>query len=108
MFRFSFVTDIHAILEVTVFDEDRLKKSEFVGKVSIPLLNIINDEPIWYQLKNQHLTHRVKGEILLEMNIVWNPVSGCPFPACGEVYLNCCFRYELVWLRFFHRRRSMA
>jgi len=69
-----FITDIHAILEVSVYDEDRYKKSEFLGKVAIPLLNIINNEPIWFPLKNHHLTRRAKGEILLEMNIAWNPI----------------------------------
>jgi len=36
----SNVKDIHSLLEVTVYDEDRDKKVEFLGKVSIPLLNV--------------------------------------------------------------------
>ena len=32
--------DIHSVLEVTVFDEDRDKKVEFLGKVAIPLLRV--------------------------------------------------------------------
>ena len=34
------VTDIHAVLEVTVYDEDKNKIYEFLGKVDIPLLNV--------------------------------------------------------------------
>lgn len=36
----SIVKDIHSILEVTVFDEDRDKKCEFLGKVAIPILRV--------------------------------------------------------------------
>ena len=32
--------DIHSVLEVTVFDEDRDKKVEFLGKIAIPLLRV--------------------------------------------------------------------
>ena len=32
--------DIHSVLEVTVYDEDRDKKAEFLGKVAIPLLRV--------------------------------------------------------------------
>lgn len=37
---FSNVKDIHSILEVSVYDEDRDKKAEFLGKVAIPLLKV--------------------------------------------------------------------
>ena len=32
--------DIHSVLEVTVYDEDRDKKVEFLGRLSIPLLKV--------------------------------------------------------------------
>lgn len=38
---FSQVTDIHSVLEVTVYDEDRDKRCEFLGKVDIPLLKVL-------------------------------------------------------------------
>jgi hypothetical protein len=36
----SIVNDIHAILEVTVLDEDRNKVYEFLGRIEIPILNV--------------------------------------------------------------------
>ena len=39
-YYFSNVKDIHSVLEVTVYDEDRDKKVEFLGKVAIPLLRV--------------------------------------------------------------------
>lgn len=36
----SNVKDIHSILEVTVFDEDRDRSADFLGKVAIPLLHV--------------------------------------------------------------------
>ncbi|XP_069158237.1 multiple C2 and transmembrane domain-containing protein isoform X3 [Procambarus clarkii] len=75
---FSFnVKDIHSILEVTVYDEDRDHKVEFLGKVNIPLLKIKNGEKKWYALKDKKLRARAKGnnpEILLECSVEWNPI----------------------------------
>jgi len=34
------VKDIHSVLEVTVYDEDRDRSADFLGKVAIPLLNV--------------------------------------------------------------------
>uniref|UniRef100_A0A8L8K0Q4 Multiple C2 domains, transmembrane 2b n=1 Tax=Heligmosomoides polygyrus TaxID=6339 RepID=A0A8L8K0Q4_HELPZ len=73
LFTFS-VKDIHTCLEVTVYDEDPNNKFEFLGKISIPLLSIKNGERRWYALKNKKLTARVKGEILLELDVIWNPI----------------------------------
>lgn len=41
LFAYSQVTDIHSVLEVTVYDEDRDKRCEFLGKVEIPLLKVV-------------------------------------------------------------------
>lgn len=37
---FSIVTDLHAILEVNVLDEDKNKVYEFLGKLEIPIINV--------------------------------------------------------------------
>jgi len=74
----SNVKDINSVLEVTVYDEDRDHKVEFLGKVAIPLLRIRNGEKKWYSLKDKKLHGRAKGncpQILLEMTVLWNPVS---------------------------------
>ncbi|KAH9370049.1 hypothetical protein HPB48_001926 [Haemaphysalis longicornis] len=71
------VKDIHSVLELTVFDEDRDKKCEFLGKLAIPLLKIKNGEKKWYGLKDRKLKTRVKGQILLEMSVVYNPIKAC-------------------------------
>lgn len=66
--------DIHEALDVTVYDEDPNKRSEFLGRVLIPLLNIKNDEKKWYTLKDKKCIHRSKGQILLQMTITYNPL----------------------------------
>ncbi|XP_023309871.1 multiple C2 and transmembrane domain-containing protein isoform X3 [Anoplophora glabripennis] len=79
IFTFN-VKDINNILEITVFDEDRDHKVEFLGKVAIPLLRIRNGEKRWYALKDKKLRSRAKGsnpQILLEMTIIWNPIRAC-------------------------------
>ena len=37
---FSDVTDIHSVLEISVYDEDRDKKTDFLGRIAIPLLKV--------------------------------------------------------------------
>lgn len=40
VFTHSNVKDIHSVLEVTVFDEDRDRSADYLGKVAIPLLHV--------------------------------------------------------------------
>ncbi|CAH1638822.1 unnamed protein product [Spodoptera littoralis] len=65
------VTDITSILDICIHDE---KKSEDIGCLSIPLLNIKSGEKKWYALKDSSLRDRAKGHnprILLEMDLSW-------------------------------------
>lgn len=71
----SKIKDVHEVLEITVYDEDRDKKVEFLGKVAIPLLRMKSSEPKWYQLKDKKLIGRAKGQILLQLELFYNPVS---------------------------------
>uniref|UniRef100_A0A1A9URC3 C2 domain-containing protein n=1 Tax=Glossina austeni TaxID=7395 RepID=A0A1A9URC3_GLOAU len=74
IFTFN-VKDITQVLEITVYDEDRDHRVEFLGKLVIPLLRIKNGVKRWYTLKDKNLCVRAKGmspQILLEMTVVWN------------------------------------
>ncbi|XP_050073733.1 multiple C2 and transmembrane domain-containing protein isoform X1 [Anopheles maculipalpis] len=74
IFTFN-VKDMSSVLEITVYDEDRDHKVEFLGKVVIPLLRIRNGEKRWYALKDKKMYTRAKGtqpQILLEMTVMWN------------------------------------
>nr|CAH0111794.1 unnamed protein product [Daphnia galeata] len=76
IFTFN-VKDINSVLQVTVYDEDRDHRFEFLGAVSIPLLRIGNGQKRWYALKDRKLRFRAKGsnpQILLELNVVWNEI----------------------------------
>uniref|UniRef100_A0A8D0NIG1 Multiple C2 and transmembrane domain-containing protein 1 n=2 Tax=Sus scrofa TaxID=9823 RepID=A0A8D0NIG1_PIG len=73
---FSFnIKDIHSVLEVTVYDEDRDRSADFLGKVAIPLLSIQNGEQKAYVLKNKQLTGPTKGVIYLEIDVIFNAVK---------------------------------
>ncbi|XP_062269398.1 multiple C2 and transmembrane domain-containing protein 1 isoform X2 [Platichthys flesus] len=74
VFTFN-VKDIHSLLELTVFDEDRDRSADFLGKVAIPLLHIRNGEPKSYTLKNKELTGPTKGVIYLVIDVVYNTVK---------------------------------
>lgn len=73
VFTFN-VKDIHSVLEVTVFDEDRDRSADFLGKVAIPLLRVQNGEQKGYALKNKQLTGATKGLIFLEIDVIYNKV----------------------------------
>ncbi|XP_062595992.1 multiple C2 and transmembrane domain-containing protein 1-like isoform X7 [Saccostrea cucullata] len=74
VFTFN-VKDIHSVLEVTVYDEDRDKKAEFLGKIAVPILQMKRGIRRWYALKDKKLLGRSKGAILLEMDFIYNPVK---------------------------------
>lgn len=84
------------MIEITVLDEDANGPDDFLGKLAVPLINvrfcvtiaysnffnwlvfffqIKNKEKRWYALKDKKLRHRVKGQILLEFELYYNPVS---------------------------------
>ncbi|XP_043221486.1 multiple C2 and transmembrane domain-containing protein-like isoform X2 [Amphibalanus amphitrite] len=71
------VNDIHSVLEVTVYDQDKDHAVDFLGKLAIPLLQIQSGKRRWYLLKDERLRHRAKGknpQILLEFDLIWNQV----------------------------------
>ncbi|XP_030049257.1 multiple C2 and transmembrane domain-containing protein 1 isoform X2 [Microcaecilia unicolor] len=74
VFTFN-IKDIHSALEVTVYDEDRDRSADFLGKVAIPLLSIQNGEQKAYVLKNKQLTGPTKGVIYLEIDVIFNAVK---------------------------------
>ncbi|CAF3469609.1 unnamed protein product [Rotaria sp. Silwood1] len=65
------VQDIHSVLELTIFDEDTNKTTEFIGKVAIPLLAIKNGEKKWMALKDRKSILPVKGIIEIEATVVY-------------------------------------
>ena len=70
------VIDIHSILHISVYDEDRNHKYEFLGKFAIPLLKI-DAKKRWIALRDKKLRERAKGnnpQILLQFSLHWNPI----------------------------------
>ncbi|XP_026324294.1 multiple C2 and transmembrane domain-containing protein-like [Hyposmocoma kahamanoa] len=74
------VNDITSTLDMTVYNESIINSSmdAIIGKLSIPLLRINNDEVRWYALKDRAKKGSAKGNcprILLQMSVDWNPVT---------------------------------
>uniref|UniRef100_A0A8C4QG06 Multiple C2 domains, transmembrane 1a n=1 Tax=Eptatretus burgeri TaxID=7764 RepID=A0A8C4QG06_EPTBU len=74
VFTFN-IRDFHSVLEVTVYDEDRDRSVDFLGKIAIPVLSIKNGEHKALALKNKHLTGCTKGIVHLEMDVIFNPIK---------------------------------
>ena len=72
------VPDVNSSLYLSVYDEDKNHKTEFLGKLSIPLLSMKNNEKRWFALKDKALRTRAKGtfpQIQLEFELFWNPLQ---------------------------------
>ncbi|XP_030032484.1 multiple C2 and transmembrane domain-containing protein isoform X2 [Manduca sexta] len=70
------VNDITSTLDIKVYDESII--GETLGKISIPLLRINNNEKKWYALKDKSKKSNAKGNcprILLQMSVAWNPIK---------------------------------
>ncbi|XP_050673288.1 multiple C2 and transmembrane domain-containing protein-like isoform X1 [Leptidea sinapis] len=78
-----YVFDIHDIistLDLKVYESSLANTflNESLGKVSIPLLKIVNEEMRWYALKVKNRAGSTRGNcprVLLQMSIMWNPVK---------------------------------
>lgn len=72
------IADIDDVLTITINDDDRFNDPEFLGKVQIPLLDLLNyppNEDVTFALKNKKLTLRAKGhhpQIVLRFELQWN------------------------------------
>lgn len=69
------VADVHDCLEVTVYDYDKSKRSEFLGRIVIPLLRIRTNVKKWYMLKDKKLTQVTRGAVQLQLSVHYNPVK---------------------------------
>ena len=66
------VTDLFGCLDIVVYDQDAGGKSDFLGRVMIPLSDIRRHHKGCYALKDQNCVLRGKGEITIEMWMVLN------------------------------------
>jgi hypothetical protein len=68
------VRDIFSALEVSVFDNDsahsgKQDKHEFLGKVLVPLLEVRNNELVWFALKTEDCLGKSQGELQLAFRL---------------------------------------
>ena len=71
------VGDIHSVLHMSVYDEDKNHKYEFLGKTIFPLLRTESGRKRWIALRDKKLRVRAKGnnpQILVRLDIQWNTV----------------------------------
>ncbi|CAF4651140.1 unnamed protein product, partial [Rotaria sp. Silwood2] len=69
------VQDIHSVLLLVIYDEDKNGNSEFIGKVAIPLLNIKNGKKQWMALKDEKCMSPVKGSIEIEATFIYTNIK---------------------------------
>ncbi|KHJ45875.1 hypothetical protein D918_04087 [Trichuris suis] len=108
---FSNVKDMYSVLEVTVYDEDPNGRTEFLGKVAIPLYKIEDGRKRWYRLKNAKLTQMAKGRILLEGKIYWNPIRASlrTFVPREKKFISQDEKFKRqIFMRYVNRLRCSA
>uniref|UniRef100_A0A3B3X8I8 C2 domain-containing protein n=1 Tax=Poecilia mexicana TaxID=48701 RepID=A0A3B3X8I8_9TELE len=93
VFTFN-VKDIHSVLEVTVYDEDRDRSADFLGKVAIPLLNVKAGLRTLTPVEQKYIEEepKVSKQMLLRN---FNRVRRCiMFLINTGCYINSCFEWE--------------
>uniref|UniRef100_UPI003AABB246 multiple C2 and transmembrane domain-containing protein 1 isoform X5 n=1 Tax=Centroberyx gerrardi TaxID=166262 RepID=UPI003AABB246 len=93
VFTFN-VKDIHSVLEVTVFDEDRDRSADFLGKVAIPLLHVKAALKTVVPAEQKYIEEEPKvSKHLLQQN--FNRVKRCIMVLINYgTYINSCFEWE--------------
>ncbi|CAK1548522.1 unnamed protein product [Leptosia nina] len=74
------IHDIASTLDLKLYESSIANTllNESIGKVSIPLLRIENDEMRWYALKDRNKRNSARGNfprVLLQMKVVFHPVK---------------------------------
>ncbi|XP_061679924.1 multiple C2 and transmembrane domain-containing protein 2 isoform X3 [Syngnathoides biaculeatus] len=68
------VKDINDVVELTILDENGDRPPNILGKVAIPLLTVQNEQQISLYLKKEDLSGPAKGNITLELAVIYNKV----------------------------------
>jgi len=103
------VMDIHSAVHITVYDLDKNHKTELLGKLCIPLLNMESNTSKWFALKDKKLRGRAKGNcprIELEFDLKWNFLHGAflTINPKDEVYIRKSEKFKrrllnINWIR---------
>ncbi|XP_077203733.1 multiple C2 and transmembrane domain-containing protein 1 isoform X4 [Paroedura picta] len=93
IFTFN-IKDIHTVLEVTVYDEDRDRSADFLGKVAIPLLSVKASLRTLTPKEQKYIEeeNRISKQLLLR-NFV--RMKRCVMALINAAYyVNSCFDWD--------------
>ncbi|EGD77150.1 hypothetical protein PTSG_07483 [Salpingoeca rosetta] len=68
------VLDVFDVVRITVYDEDRGGKTDFLGALIIPLLEIKSGRQELYTLKAKTLDKAYKGQLVLTLDLNYKPI----------------------------------
>ncbi|XP_059999270.1 multiple C2 and transmembrane domain-containing protein 1 isoform X7 [Lagenorhynchus albirostris] len=93
VFTFN-IKDIHSVLEVTVYDEDRDRSADFLGKVAIPLLSVKASLRTLIPKEQKYIEeeNRLSKQLLLRNFI---RMKRCVMVLVNAAYyINSCFDWD--------------
>ncbi|XP_034512401.1 multiple C2 and transmembrane domain-containing protein 1 isoform X4 [Ailuropoda melanoleuca] len=93
IFTFN-IKDIHSVLEVTVYDEDRDRSADFLGKVAIPLLSVKASLRTLIPKEQKYIEeeNRLSKQLLLRN---FNRMKRCVMVLVNAAfYINSCFDWD--------------
>ncbi|XP_059031469.1 multiple C2 and transmembrane domain-containing protein 1 isoform X4 [Mustela lutreola] len=93
IFTFN-IKDIHSVLEVTVYDEDRDRSADFLGKVAIPLLSVKASLRTLIPKEQKYIEeeNRLSKQLLLRNFI---RMKRCVMVLVNAAYfINSCFDWD--------------
>ncbi|CBY31374.1 unnamed protein product [Oikopleura dioica] len=88
------ISDLYECLTLSIYDEDQ-NEDDFLGRLCLPIADMINDQKIEYRLKTKRLDNFTQGALTITCSRYYNPIRGNArlFKPKQRAYWNCEPKY---------------
>ena len=70
------IVELYQNLFITIYDEDENDADDFMGRLCIPILEMLQDQKTEYRLKTKQLDKFFQGSITITCSRYYNPIRG--------------------------------
>jgi len=67
------ISDLYECLTLSIYDEDQ-NEDDFLGRLCLPIADMINDQKIEYRLKTKRLDNFTQGALTITCSRYYNPI----------------------------------
>ncbi|CAG5104662.1 Oidioi.mRNA.OKI2018_I69.chr1.g1430.t2.cds [Oikopleura dioica] len=90
------MADLYECLTLSIYDEDQ-NEDDFLGRLCLPIADMINDKKMEYRLKTKRLDSFTQGTLTVTCTRYYNPIRGNArlFKPKAKTYWNCEPKYNM-------------